>query len=74
MKTRTNSDFARNTLFLHYYVGGLNFQMELHLFPNICHIHYRKIAPPVEKTAKELGCTHHLKPGFAGQFMLMRTA
>jgi linoleoyl-CoA desaturase len=48
--------------------------MERHLFPNICHIHYRKIAPPVEKTAKDLGCTHHLKPGVAGLFMHMHTA
>ena len=48
----TTSDFARNNLFLFWYIGGLNFQIEHHLFPHICHIHYRKIATIVERTAK----------------------
>jgi linoleoyl-CoA desaturase len=61
---RTTSDFARNNLFLNYYIGGLNFQIEHHLFPNICHIHYRKIAPIVQKTAKEFGFNYNLKPTF----------
>lgn len=61
---RTTSDFARNNLFLNYYIGGLNFQVEHHLFPNICHIHYRKIAPIVEKTAHEFGFEYNLRPTF----------
>jgi linoleoyl-CoA desaturase len=61
---RTTSDFARNNAFLEFFVGGLNFQIEHHLFPNICHIHYRKIAPIVEKTAKEFGFVYNLKPTF----------
>jgi linoleoyl-CoA desaturase len=65
---RSTSDFARNNLFLEYYVGGLNFQIEHHLFPNISHIHYRKIAPIVEKTAKEFGFTYNLKPNFRKAF------
>lgn len=65
----TTSDFARNNLFLNWYIGGLNFQIEHHLFPNICHIHYRKIAPIVEKTAKEFGIIYNLKPGFFSAFL-----
>lgn len=65
---RSTSDFARNNLLLEYYVGGLNFQIEHHLFPNICHIHYRKIAPIVEKTAKEFGYKYNLKPSFKNAF------
>jgi linoleoyl-CoA desaturase len=61
---RTTSDFARNNIFLNWYVGGLNFQIEHHLFPNICHIHYCKIAPIVERTAKEFGFHYNLKPTF----------
>lgn len=61
---RTTADFARNNLFLNWYIGGLNFQIEHHLFPNICHIHYRKIAPIVEKTATEFGFNYNLKPTF----------
>ncbi len=60
----TTSDFARNNLFLFWYIGGLNFQIEHHLFPHICHIHYRKIAPIVERTAKEFGLSYNLKPTF----------
>ncbi|TND10040.1 MAG: linoleoyl-CoA desaturase [Bacteroidetes bacterium] len=65
----TTSDFARNNLFLNWYVGGLNFQIEHHLFPNTCHIHYRKIAPIVEKTAREFGITYNLKPTFLDAFV-----
>lgn len=61
---RTTSDFARNNLFLNWYIGGLNFQIEHHLFPNICHVHYHKIAPIVERTAKEFGFIYNLKPTF----------
>ena len=61
---RTTLDFARNNLFLNWYVGELNFQIKHHLFPNTCHIHYRKIAPIVEQTAKEFGFTYNLKPTF----------
>jgi linoleoyl-CoA desaturase len=65
---RSTSDFARNNRFLEYYIGGLNFQIEHHLFPNICHIHYRKIAPIVEHTAKEFGFDYNLKPTFRNAF------
>lgn len=61
---RTTADFARNNLFLNWYIGGLNFQIEHHLFPNICHVHYRKIAPIVESTAREFNVTYNLKPSF----------
>ena len=65
---RSTADFARNNLFLEYFVGGLNFQIEHHLFPQISHIHYRKIAPIVEKTAKEFGFAYNLKPSFRKAF------
>lgn len=61
---RTTSDFARNNKFLSWYVGGLNFQIEHHLFPGICHIHYKQLAPIVEQTAKEYGIPYNLKPSF----------
>ncbi|MBB3054717.1 fatty acid desaturase family protein [Mucilaginibacter gotjawali] len=60
----TTSDFARNNGLLNWYVGGLNFQIEHHLFPNVCHVHYHNIAPIVEKTAKEYGLFYNLKPTF----------
>jgi linoleoyl-CoA desaturase len=60
----TTSDFARNNKLLSWYVGGLNFQIEHHLFPNICHVHYKNLAPIVEQTAKEYGIIYNLKPSF----------
>lgn len=60
----TTSDFGRKNLFLNWFIGGLNFQIEHHLFPNICHIHYRKISPIVERTAQEFGLVYNLKPTF----------
>jgi linoleoyl-CoA desaturase len=60
----TTADFARNNKLLSWYVGGLNFQIEHHLFPNICHIHYRNLAPIVEQTAKDFGLKYNLQPTF----------
>lgn len=61
---RTTSDFARNNHLLSWYIGGLNFQIEHHLFSNICHMHYPKIAPIVENTAKEFGLPYHYHSSF----------
>jgi|JI8StandDraft_1071087.scaffolds.fasta_scaffold74639_2 linoleoyl-CoA desaturase len=61
---KTTSDFAHKNKVLSWYVGGLNFQIEHHLFPGICHIHYKQIAPIVQQTAREYGIVYHLKPTF----------
>jgi linoleoyl-CoA desaturase len=49
----TTTNFANNSRIFSWYIGGLNFQIEHHLFPNICHVHYRKISGIVRNTAKE---------------------
>jgi linoleoyl-CoA desaturase len=51
----TTTNFAGNSRFFSWYVGGLNFQIEHHLFPNICHVHYKKISAIVRETAHEYG-------------------
>ena len=61
----TTSDFGRDSNFLNWFVGGLNFQIEHHLFPNISHVHYRKLSPIVERTAIQFGLVYNLKPSFA---------
>ncbi len=50
---RTTSNFANKSRWFSWFVGGLNYQIEHHLFPNICHIHYRGISQIVKDTAKE---------------------
>jgi linoleoyl-CoA desaturase len=54
----TTANFSPQNHLLSWYVGGLNYQIEHHLFPTICHVHYPKIAPIVEATAKEFGITY----------------
>ncbi|HAD11480.1 MAG TPA: acyl-CoA desaturase [Saprospirales bacterium] len=49
----TTVNFSRNNRFLTWYLGGLNYQVEHHLFPKICHVHYPQIANIVERTAAE---------------------
>jgi len=61
---KTTSDFARNNRLLSWYVGGLNFQIEHHLFPGICHVHYKQLALIVEQTAKDHHVPYNLKPSF----------
>ena len=52
---QTTADYARSNRLLSWYVGGLNFQIEHHLFPRICHVHYAAIAPLVEETCRDFG-------------------
>ena len=57
----TTSNFSPKSGFLSWLIGGLNYQIEHHLLPNICHIHYKKISDIVELTAKEHGIPYHTK-------------
>lgn len=60
----TTVDFSPNSKFLSWYLGGLNYQVEHHLFPNICHIHYPAIAPIVKKRAEEYGVPYLVNESF----------
>jgi linoleoyl-CoA desaturase len=57
-------DFARNNSLLTWYLGGLNLQIEHHLFPRICHVHYRSIADIVEETSSDFGIRYTAHDGF----------
>jgi len=60
----TTTNFANNSTFFSWYVGGLNFQIEHHLFPNICHVHYKKISKIVKQTAQEFDLPYKSEPTF----------
>lgn len=60
----TTTNFGHREKIFSWYVGGLNYQVEHHLFPNICHVHYRDIAKIVEQTAKEFGLPYKSKDTF----------
>jgi linoleoyl-CoA desaturase len=51
----TTKNFANKNFLFSWYVGGLNFQIEHHLFPTVCHVHHRHLAPIVKATAEEYG-------------------
>lgn len=63
---RTTTNFGRKHKIFSWYVGGLNYQVEHHLFPNICHVHYREISKIVEATAAEYGIPYLSKETFWG--------
>lgn len=48
-----SGNFANNNILWSYLFGGINFQIEHHLFPNMSNVHYPKIAPIVKEYCKE---------------------
>jgi linoleoyl-CoA desaturase len=54
-QVETTVDFARHSRVAAWLLGGLNFQIEHHLFPRICHVNYPAISRLVEQTCLELG-------------------
>jgi linoleoyl-CoA desaturase len=54
-QVETTVDFARRSRVAAWLLGGLNFQIEHHLFPRICHINYPAISKVVEQTCQEFG-------------------
>jgi linoleoyl-CoA desaturase len=64
----TTMNFSPNNKWLSWYVGGLNFQVEHHLFPRISHVHYPAIAPIVQETAKEFNIPYLQNDSFRSAF------
>jgi linoleoyl-CoA desaturase len=63
---QTTVDFARGNRLLTWYVGGLNFQIEHHLFPRVCHVHYPRVAEIVQATCLEFGVRYAAHETFLG--------
>jgi linoleoyl-CoA desaturase len=51
----TTANFATKNKLISWLVGGLNFQIEHHLFPKISHIHYPAISKIIKQTCEEYG-------------------
>ncbi len=49
----TTTNFGTKNKFLSWFSGGLNHQVEHHIFPHISHVHYPKIAKIIKQTAQE---------------------
>lgn len=63
---RTTANFACDSNLAFFICGGLNFQVEHHLFPMICHIHYPAIRKIVKETASEFNLPYLEHPTFFG--------
>lgn len=63
-QVQTTVNFAMNNKVISWLVGGLNYQVEHHLYPKISHIHYPEISKIVRKTCSDLGITYHAFPTF----------
>lgn len=62
----TTSNFANGSKYFSWFIGGLNYQIEHHLFPNICHVHYKDISSIVKATAKEFDVPYYEHKTFFG--------
>lgn len=62
LQVTTTVDFARANRILSWYVGGLNYQVEHHLFTRICHTRYPELAPIVERVCREHGLAYRAQP------------
>ena len=61
-QVKTTADFAASNRILSWFVGGLNFQIEHHLFPRISHIHYPAISRIVAETCNQYGLQYNYFP------------
>ena len=54
-QAETTVDFARRSRAAAWLLGGLNFQIEHHLFPRVCHVHYPALSKVAEATCRDFG-------------------
>jgi linoleoyl-CoA desaturase len=55
----STANFGTSSRSLHWLLGGLNFQIEHHLFPRISHIHYPVISNYVKQACSKAGVNYH---------------
>lgn len=72
----TTSNYAMDNKTLFWFVGGLNFQVEHHLFPHICHVHYPEIAKIVQQTTAEYAIPYYaeksIRSAIIAHFKMLR--
>ena len=61
-QVRTTANFAPGNRIINWFVGGLNYQVEHHLFPRVSHVHYPALSRIVSETCQEYGLPYHSYP------------
>jgi linoleoyl-CoA desaturase len=62
----TTVNFSRRNPIISWFVGGLNFQIEHHLFHKISHVHYPALSKVVEDVCQEFGIRYAHHPSIFG--------
>jgi linoleoyl-CoA desaturase len=57
-------DFSQQNRVITWFLGGLNYHKEHHLFPLICHVHYPAISKLVEETCRDFGISYKAHQSF----------
>ena len=63
-QARVTLDFGRRDRVLTYFLGGLNYHKEHHLFPVISHVNYPGMSKMVQETCREFGVPYDEHPSF----------
>jgi linoleoyl-CoA desaturase len=58
----TTANFATTNKAISWFVGGLNFQIEHHLFPGVCHVHYPALSKIVREECARFSLPYHAYP------------
>ncbi len=61
---KTTANFATGNKIIGWYTGGLNFQVEHHLFPKISHVHYPALNKIVKEVCQEMNIRYNEYPSF----------
>jgi len=63
------ANFSPRSHWVFWFVGGLNYQVEHHLFPHISHVHYPQISKIVKRTAEQYGVPYKVMPTFGNALL-----
>jgi linoleoyl-CoA desaturase len=73
---KTTANFAMGNKVISWFVGGLNYQIEHHLFPRVSHVHYPEISKIVMEKAKEFNLPYNkydtMSEAIASHFRVMK--
>jgi linoleoyl-CoA desaturase len=75
-QVETTVNFSRRSRVESWLLGGLNFQIEHHLFPRVCHVNYPAISSVVEQTCRDFGVRYgehtSFRAGLSSHFRWLR--
>lgn len=61
---QSTGDYSTNSKIMSWFIGSLNLHVAHHLFPKVCHVHYKNISPIIKAVATKHGLTYREAPSF----------